>query len=409
MTTIVHDLELPELDNMGLDRHGSLDALERASAQHWLARTPLGYIVMRHPDVTAILGDRRFHSALSLLPQMSGVEDVDLSSRQQRSILAMEGDEHQRLRRLVSPAFTPRSADRLRPVMRRVIGGLVEPLLPTGRCELVSDVCEPYPIPIICELLGAPAEDWKLFSGWATDIFRIFNNDIAADLDRIKGALSDLDAYVRAMVDERRSKPAEDLLSDLIAAEEAGDRLSTDELVMMCEAVLMAGTDTTRNQLACSVALLAQHPDQWRRLAEDPALTKPAVEETMRYLGAVGGTARFASEDIEYRDVVFPTGTLVATSLATANMDPEIWDDPHRLDIERAPAGTTQMTLGWGLHHCLGAALARAELQEALPLLARAMPDLEIDGEIEWKAANIGIWGPARLPLRFTPSDALPG
>src|SRR5687768_15095743 len=406
MATIVHDLDLPEVDALGLDRHESRAVLEAAGAQHWLARTPLGYIVMRHADVTAILGDRRFHSALSLLPQMSGVEDIELSNRQQRSILAMEGEEHQRLRRLVSPAFTPRSADRLRPVMRRVISGLVEPLLPTGRCELVADVCEPYPIPIICELLGAPAEDWKLFSGWATDIFRIFNNDMANDLERIKAAMSELDEYVRGMIDERRSQPADDLMSDLIAAEEAGDRLSTDELVMMCEAVLMAGTDTTRNQLACSVALLAQHPDQWRRLGENPELAKPAVEETMRYLGAVGGTARFASEAIEYRDVLFPTGTLVAVSLATANMDPSIWDDPHRLDIERAPVGATQMTLGWGLHHCLGAALARAELQEALPLLARSMPEIEIDGEVEWKPANIGIWGPARLPLRFTPTGA---
>ncbi|MFL6205568.1 MAG: cytochrome P450, partial [Acidimicrobiales bacterium] len=330
MATIVHELDLPEIDNMDLTRHEALVALEAARDQHWLARTPLGYIVMHHADVTAVLGDRRFHSALSLLPQMSGVEDAALSDRQQRSILAMEGDEHQRLRRLVAPAFTPRSADRLRPVMRRVIGGLVEPLLPSGRCELVADVCEPYPIPIICELLGAPAEDWKLFSAWATDIFRIFNNDMANDLERIKAAMSELDAYVRAMIDERRSQPADDLLSDLIAAEEAGDRLSPDELVMMCEAVLMAGTDTTRNQLACSVALLAQRPDQWRRLAQDPELAKSAVEETMRHLGAVGGTARFASEEIEYRDVIFPVGTLVAVSLATANMDGTIWEDPHR-------------------------------------------------------------------------------
>ncbi|MET0902141.1 MAG: cytochrome P450 [Acidimicrobiales bacterium] len=404
MATIVHDLELPELDNQGLDREASRAALEAARAQHWLARIPVGYIVTRHADVAAILSDRRFHSALSFLPQMSGIEDEELTGRQTRSILALEGDEHQRLRRLVSPAFTPRSADRLRPVMRRVIGDLVEPLLPTGRCELVGDVCEPYPIPIICELLGAPAEDWKLFSGWATDIFRIFNNDIATDLVRIKAAMSELDAYVRAMVEERRSTPADDLLSDLIAAEEAGDRLTTDELVMMCESVLMAGTDTTRNQLACSVALLSEHPDQWRALGEDPDLAKPAVEETMRYLGAVGGTARITSEDIEYRDVLFPTGTLVVTSLSAANVDPEVWDDPHRMDIERGPAGATHMSLGWGLHHCLGAALARAELQEALPLLARSMPDLEVDGEIEWKAANIGIWGPARLPLKFTPS-----
>jgi cytochrome P450 len=285
--------------------------------------------------------------------------------------------------------------------MREVIGELVDRVADSGRCELVSDVCEPYPIPIICELLGAPKEDWKLFSGWATNVFRIFNNDIANDLPAIKGALEELDAYVRAMIDERRGRPEDDLLSHMIAVEEEGDRLSTDELVMMTEAVLLAGTDTTRNQLACSVALLAQHPDQWARLAANPELAPRAVEETMRVLGAVRGTARIASEDIEYRDVLFPMGSLVATSLAAANFDADSWPDPHRFDIEREPSSAPQMTFGSGIHFCLGASLARAELQEALTLLARRLPGLELDGPIEWKPSTVGIWGPSRLPLRF--------
>ena len=404
MAISVHDLELPELQELAdAERFELIAALEEAGRQHWLCRAPIGYAVTRHEDVTAILRERRFHSAVSLIPQMAGVEGP-IRERQTGSILAMEGPEHTRLRRLASPAFTPRATDRLRPFMRDVVNGLVDGFAARGSCELVSDLCEPYPIPIICELLGAPKEDWKLFSDWAVNIFRIFNNDIANDQDLILTAMDELDAYVRAMVEERRSKPADDLLSHMIAVEEEGDRLSTDELVMMTEAVLMAGTDTTRNQLACSVALLAQHPDQWRRLAEDPDLAAPAVEETMRYLGAVRGTARFASEDIEYRDVTFPAGTLVITSLAVANLDATVWDDPHRFDIEREPGRATHMTFGSGVHFCLGASLARAELQEALPLLARRMPDLELDGPIEWKPANIGIWGPSRLPLRFTPS-----
>lgn len=122
----------------------------------------------------------------------------------------------------------------------------------------------------------------------------------------------------------------------------------------------------------------------------------------MRYLGAVRGTARFASEDIEYRDVLFPTGTLVATSLVIANRDPEVWPDPHTFDITRE-SSSPQVTFGSGIHFCLGASLARAELQEALPLLARRMPDLELDGAIEWKPPTVGIWGPQRLPIRFTP------
>lgn len=403
-TTSVHELELPEVDVFGLDRSEALAAFEAARRQHWLARMPLGYAVTRHEDVSAVLRDRRFHSAISVLPRMAGVEGP-LLERQQRSILAMEGDEHTRLRRLASPAFTPRATERLRPFMREVVNGLVDTFADRGRCELVADLCEPYPIPIICELLGAPKEDWKLFSDWATDIFRMFNNDFANDLPAIEAAMEGLDVYVRAMVEERRSRPADDLLSHMIAVEEEGDRLTTGELVMMTEAVLMAGTDTTRNQLACAVALLAEHPDQWALLAAEPELAPRAVDETMRHLGAVRATARLASEDIELNGVLFPAGTLVVTSLAAANHDPAIWPEPHRFDITREPGTASHMTFGSGIHYCLGASLARAELQEALPILARRMPDLALDGPIEWKPANVGIWGPSRLPLRFTPTD----
>jgi cytochrome P450 len=206
------------------------------------------------------------------------------------------------------------------------------------------------------------------------------------------------------MIEDRRSKPADDLLSELIAIEEEGDRLSTQDLIGLAEAVLMAGTDTTRNQLACSVALFAQYPDQWALLAERPEMAHRAVEESMRYLGAVRGTARFASEDIEYRDVLFPKGTLVATSLAGANFDERAWQEPATFDITQERT-TPQMTFGSGVHFCLGASLARAELQEALPLLARRMRNIEIDGAIEWKPDSVGIWGPARLPLRFDASN----
>ena len=402
MPTSVHDLDIPEVDVLGLDRKAALAAFEAARARHWLARVPLGYAVTRHEDVTAILRDRRFHSAIALLPQLAGVEGP-LQERQTRSILGMEGEEHTRLRRLAAPAFTPRATERLRPFMREVIDGLVDQVAAQGACDLVEDVCEPYPIPIICELLGAPKEDWKLFSGWATDIFRIFNNDVANDLSAIETAMDELDDYVRAMIEQRRHRPADDLLSHMIAVEEEGDRMSTDELVMMTEAVLMAGTDTTRNQLACSVALLTEHPDDWAALARDPGLAAAAVEETMRHLGTVRGTARVASEDIDYRDVTFPAGTLVVTSLASANVDPEVWPDPHRFDLTRPPSSAPQLGFGSGIHFCLGASLARAELQEALPILARRLPDMELDGPIEWKAATVGIWGPSRLPLRFTP------
>jgi cytochrome P450 len=289
--------------------------------------------------------------------------------------------------------------------MREVVESLVDPVAPAGRCELVADVCEPYPIPIICELLGAPKEDWKLFSRWATDMLRILSVDAVAALPVIDRAREEMDAYVTELIEARRNEPRDDLLTDLIAAEEAGDRLSHEELVIMVEAVLIGGTDTTRNQLACAVAVFAEHPDHWGHLAERPDLAPRAVEEAMRYLGAVRGTGRYASEDVVYRDVLFPEGTMVFPTLVGANHDGRVWPQPDTFDITREPAPTPQpqLTFGSGIHYCLGAALARAELQEALPILARRMPDLRLDGPIAWKPLGTAIWGPERLPLRFDP------
>ncbi len=405
MVTSVHELDLPVVDTTGMGREESLAVISEARSRNWLAKTPLGYSVSRREDAVSLLRDKRFHNALSLLRQINGLEPEDDDNDRRKSILAMEGPDHSRLRRLVAPAFTPQAADRFRPFMREVIGQLVDAFSDTGRCEVVAELCEPYPIPIICELLGAPKEDWRQFSAWATDIFRIFNQNLAEDMPLIDAASTALEEYLAELITRRRADPGEDLLSDLIAIEEAGDRLSTDELVSLAVAVLMAGTDTTRNQLACALALFAEYPEQWALLAERPELAPRAVEETMRYLGAVRGTVRYAPEDVVFRDVLFPQGTLVFVSLAGANRDPETYEAPETFDITRERS-TQQMTFGSGIHHCMGAALARAELQESLVLLSRRMPDLAPDGPVEWKPTTFGIWGPARLPLRFTPGIA---
>jgi cytochrome P450 len=408
MVTSVYELDLPDVDTVGMGRDDALAAIAEARRHHWLARSPLGFSLSRQEDCVSLLRDKRFHNALSLLRQMNGLEPDGPENERRQSILSMEGDDHARLRRLVAPAFTPAAADRLRPFMREVVGGLVDSFAPEGRCEVVVDLCEPYPIPIICELLGAPKEDWRQFSAWATDIFRIFNQNLAEDLPLIEAANAALEDYLADLIAERRVAPGDDLLSVLIAIEEEGDRLSTEELVSLAVAVLMAGTDTTRNQLACALALFAEYPEQWALLAERPDLAPRAVEEAMRYLGAVRGTVRFAPEDVVFRDVLFPKGTLVFVSLAGANRDPDNWEAPDAFDITRERK-TLQMTFGSGIHHCMGAALARAELQEALVLLSRRLPGLATAGPVEWKPTTFGIWGPARLPLSFSPSPSPPG
>lgn len=406
MATLASDLNIPKLDFfLGNNRDDRRTLLRATAKESWIARTDIGYTVLTYDSVMGILRDKRWHSATGLAAQMQGIRDEAFMNRRQRvSILNAEGDVHVRLRRLVAPAFSPRSADRLRPFMRDVVNELLDPLTPVGKAEIVTDLCEPYPIPIICELLGAPKEDWQLFSKWATDVLRIFSDNLAEVLHLIMNAQDELNAYTRGLIEQRRNVPKDDLLTDLIAAEESGDKLTTEELEMMVEAVIVGGTDTTRNQLGLALVLFAEHPEQWNILRERPELAPRAVEEVMRYHGAVGGTIRFASEDIEYNGVLFPKGTFMSTSMGTGNFDESVFPTPEVFDITREPVGQPQLSFGAGIHYCLGASLARAELQEAFVTLSQRMPNLALDGEVQYKPTGVGIFGPSALPVRFTAS-----
>ena len=401
MAISLTELDLPTVQFDFAEAEDQRNALLALSKESWIAKGVFAYPIFKYEDCVAILRDKRWHSAAALAAEAFGVNDPRLKERRRESILSAEGDVHTRLRRLVAPSFSPRAADRLRPFMREVMNSLIDPVAKNGKCDLATDICDPYPIPIICELLGAPKKDWQLFSRWAEDVLRIFNATASEELDVIFKAQDELGEYTRQLIAERRSRPADDLITSLIAAEEAGDKLDEAELEMMVEAVIVGGTDTTRNQLGCSIALFAEHPEQWKLLAEQPELAGKAVEETMRYFGAVRATGRFASEDIEYKGVLFPKGTLVTPSLSIANRDETVFNDPNIFDITREPAGQPQMTFGSGIHYCLGAALARAEQQEALPILAQRMKNLRIDGAVTWKPSTVAIFGPENMPISF--------
>ena len=269
----------------------------------------------------------------------------------------------------------------------------------TGSCDLVADVATQYPIPIICALLGAPREDWQLFSSWADDVLKAFFWNAANDTPVILRAWDELDAYIDDMVAHRRKALTDDLISDLIRAEDDGDRLTHDELLMLVSGLLIAGTDTTRNQLGASAQVLIDRPDQWTLLAEIPELAPKAVEETMRHSPIAFATMRTPVDDVELGGVTIPAGTLVLVNTAAANRDPAAYEDPDRLDITRN-SPPAMLTFGGGMHYCLGVHLARIELVEALTVITRRMPNARITGPAPWKPLT-GMTGPATLPIEF--------
>jgi cytochrome P450 len=373
--------------------------IANARRQAPIALAPHGPELLTYDLVREALRDSTFRVPRGFVLAAQGITSGPLWDRAASNILSLDGAEHNRLRRLVAKVFTPKAAERLRATAVDVINELVDPLVTTGRCDLVADVATQYPIPIICALLGAPRQDWKLFSRWADDVLKAFFWNAAEDTPVVLRAWDELDAYVDDMVAERRKSLTGDLISDLIRAEDDGDRLTHDELLMMVSGLLIAGTDTTRNQLAASAHVLIQQPDQWALLARQPDLAQKAVEETMRHSPIAFTTMRTPVDDVELVGLSIPAGTLVLVNTAAANRDPAAYDDPDRLDITRT-SPPAMLTFGGGMHYCLGVHLARIELAEALTVITRRMPNARVTGPVPWKPLT-GMTGPAALPIEF--------
>jgi cytochrome P450 len=398
----VFDADLPTL-SYSLDETPAAvyRRFQEAQRQAPVAIGPLGPEVLSYHLVRAVLRDDRFQPPPGIVLQAQGVTSGPLWDKVINSLLCVEGETHRRLRGLCSKAFTPRTVARLHDAMVGVMNDLVDQIAPAGQCDVVADLARPYPVPIICALLGAPREDWQQFSSWADDIFKAFS--ISADIRQLEPAVmqawQELDDYVDDMVAHRRHSLTDDLLSDLIRAEDDGDRLDAAELRMLAGGLLLAGTDTTRNQVAASVQVLCEHPDQWELLRDNPDLAMHAVEETMRHSPIAGGTLRIVVDDVELDGYLFPAGTMVLMNTFAANRDPSVYEDPDRVDITREGAPAI-LTFGGGVHYCLGANLARREIAEALNVLTGRLRNPRIAGPVPWKPI-VSLSGPKSLPIEF--------
>jgi cytochrome P450 len=400
--TSIFDADLPTLvydaEETPAEVYPRLQVVQRQAP---VALGPHGPEVLSYHLVRSVLRDPRFQIPPGINMLVQGITSGPLWDKVVNSLLCLEGDAHHRLRSLTSKAFTPRATLRLHDTMVDVMNELVDQIADAGHCDVVTDIARPYPVPIICALLGAPREDWQRFSLWADDVFKAFSFtvDIREVEPVVMRAWGELDDYVDDMVARRRHTLTDDLLSDLIRAEDDGDRLNAAEMRMLAGGLLLAGTDTTRNQVAASVHVLCEHPEQWRLLKEHPDLAMRAVEETMRHSPIACGTLRLVAEDAELDGYMFPTGTMVLVNTFAANRDPAVYDDPDRVDITREAAPPI-LTFGGGVHYCLGANLARREIAEALDVLARRMLNPRTAGPAPWKPM-VSLSGPKSLPIEF--------
>jgi len=350
---------------------------------HWL--------VARHADVNALLRDRRLgrtylhlasHDEMGRAPDTEWHEPFWHLIR--NGILDMEPPDHTRVRRLVSKAFTPAFVEGLRPRVERIVDELVDTVQGAGEFDLLPAIAEPLPVTVIAEMLGIPEADHHRLRPWSADICKMYELDPSEpsqrDAVRASGEFSD---YLRELSRERRARPGDDLISALAQVVDEGDTLTEDELIGTCVLLLNAGHEATVNVTTIGWWSLFRNPGELARLRADPSPLPTAVEELMRFDTPLQMFERWALEPIEILGVEVPRGAELGLLFGSANHDPSVFDDPGRLDLGRAP--NPHLSFGAGIHFCLGAPLARIELQTSFATLLRRLPDMELAEEPRWK------------------------
>jgi cytochrome P450 len=374
-------------------------------------RNEMGFWVLsRHADCLAVLRDRSASSD-SMNFEQGGMPErfrrpVTAESPESAGIAAMrpfifrDPPDHTRLRALVAKAFTPRVVESLRARVQLITDGLLDQAMESGHVDLLAAFAHPLPVRTICDLLGVPVEDQDTFGVWSVVLARGLDPDflLTDEVIAARGeAALEIIRYFFALIAERRRNPGDDLLSRLIAVEDDGTVLSETELISTSILLLGAGHETTVNSIAGGALALLRHPDQLERFRTDPGVERTAVEEILRYVSPVQLTTRTITEDCTIGNARFSAGDFAMLLIAAANRDEAVFDDPERFDITRQP--NNHLSLGFGIHHCLGAALARMQTQMALKSLFQRAPKLALDpGQITFKS-NVILRGMESLPV----------
>jgi cytochrome P450 len=407
---IASDLQIDLLTPEALrNPHPILAQLRAEAPIYKLSHREMGdfpWVLTRYDDSVNLLKDDRFTKDLLRRPGSEFVDRNDMMMQAAASInrhmLTVDPPDHTRLRGLVHKAFTPKMIRSMESRVVQITNELIDQAQANGhQMDFVNDFALPLPMTVIAEQLGIPASDRLKFHEWTQTIV-MGSSRGGAGSENVGTAVLEFIMYFHEQFDKRRTEPTDDLITALVQAEEAGEKLDQQELISMVFLLLLAGHETTVNLLGNGMLALLRHPDQMHKLREHPELAESAVEEMLRYDGPIGITSmRWALDDLEIHGQHIGKGDLVLTSLLAANRDPDVFENPDRFDITRQP--NRHIAFGHGIHYCVGAPLARLETQLAFPILLDRLPNLELDIDpdaIEWNPSVL-LHGMKSMPVRF--------
>lgn len=383
-------------------------ALRAARERHWCADTPLGLAVLRYAEVQALLAHRGLRTPGADWLALQGITEGPLVATMRSFLLNTHGADHDRVRRLVTRAFTTRAVEAFRPHMRALALELAEGLaqrLAAGPCDFMDAFAAPYAWRTLCRFVGIPAAALEQVRAWNADIGLLFGMSVATHAPRIEAALVGLHTFIDELVARERRTPGDNLLSTLVAAGEDGEQLTPAELRAMVITLMSAGSGTVTQQLGHALLTMLAQPAVWSQLATAPATAPTIIEEIMRYAPSVVlGVPRIATEDLELNGMAIPAGSCLLPITGSANHDELVFTAADTFDPTRTPQ--PHLSFGGGMHRCIGATLARAELAEALPVLAATLAGAELAAPVAWCAATEAVYGPTRLLIRAASAGA---
>jgi len=391
------------------DPYPILHRLRADDPVHW-SDSIGGWVLTRYDDIVTTFKDVTHYSSEGRLakateylpPELRGKLKAFEDYYHQKSLIHSDPPDHTRLRSLVTKAFTPRVVEAMRPRMRAIVDELLDAVREDGKMDVIKGLAIPLPVTVLAEIFGVPHSDVGLFKNWADGVLASqgVNKPAVELLERSQTALLEIRAYLTELIKEKRRQPCPDLLSELVAAESEGDRLSPAELVQSCITLLVAGHETTTSLLGNGIYTLLRHPDQWRMLQDDPALLNSAIEEILRYESPVARQPRLMKQDAEMGGRPLRQGEVVFQMLNAANRDPAYFGDPDRFDIKREK--NRHIAFGLGNHFCVGATLARTEAQVVFSTVIERLPALRlVDNEPEWDLQKPNSRMLKTLPVRF--------
>ncbi|WP_020524632.1 cytochrome P450 [Catelliglobosispora koreensis] len=389
------------LDLQGADFQANpYGVLAELREEHWQVPCAFGIAVLRYDEVRGMLALRQLRTPGADFLALQGITEGPLADTMRGFLLNADGQAHHRVRRLVSKAFTVAWVEAFRPAVARMAEELLDELDGQDECDFVASFAEPLALRVLCRFVGIPDDVSHEVKQWTADIGLLFGLSVAEHRARIESALDNLHGYIDELLTQRRAAPRDDLLTALIAAEEDGELLTDAELRSMVITLMSAGQGTVQHQLSNGMAAFMAHPEQWRLLRTQPRLAVTAAEEIVRHSpSSILGVPRIAKEDLSFAGLDIPAGAAIMPITGSANRDPRAYgDSASALDIERT--GTPHLTYGGGIHYCLGAALARVELQEAFPLLAQRWPSPQPAGPGTWLPPTEAVYGPLTLPVK---------